>query len=75
MDNEKPRSSSAVTRFIKLSCSVLAAALGVQSKKNLEDDFQQSSPFPFIVAGIVFTVLFVLTLILIVKWVLSGLAV
>ncbi len=52
--------------------SVLAAAVGVQNKRNLEKDFDQSSPYPYIVAGVVFTAAFVLTLILIVKMVLSS---
>lgn len=57
--------------FLRAFLSVLAAALGVQSKTNLEKDFQQSSPLPFILAGLVFTVIFVLTLVLVVKVVLK----
>jgi len=57
--------------FFKLVMSTLAAAIGVQNRKNLEEDFSQSSPYPFIVAGILFTVLFLLTLIVIVHFVLK----
>lgn len=39
--------------------SVLAAALGVQSSQNRERDFNEGSAGVFIVAGIVFTVLFI----------------
>lgn len=39
--------------------SVLAAALGVQSAKNRERDFQQGSAGVFIAAGLIFTVLFI----------------
>lgn len=57
--------------FWSLMLSVLAAAIGVQNKKNLEKDFHQSSPYPYIVAGIIFTVVFVFILIFVVKIVLS----
>lgn len=43
--------------------SVLAAAVGVQNRKNLERDFQHGKPRAFIIAGIIFTVLFVLLVI------------
>ncbi len=42
--------------------SVLAAGLGVQNRKNLERDFSEGNPVVFIVAGLIFTVLFVCTL-------------
>ena len=57
--------------LLKLMLSTLAAAFGVQNRKNLEADFNQSSPLPFIAAGVIFTGLFVLGLILIVKVVLN----
>jgi uncharacterized MAPEG superfamily protein len=41
--------------------SVLAAALGVQSSKNRERDFTNGKASHFIVAGIVFTFLFIAT--------------
>lgn len=43
--------------------SVVAAAFGVQSSKNRERDFTRGNPVAFIVAGLLFTVLFVLTLV------------
>lgn len=54
-----------------LVLSTLAAAFGVQSNKNRERDFQHTSIVPFVLAGIVFTALFVLTLVLIVSLVLG----
>ncbi len=51
--------------------TVLAAAIGVQNRKNHEKDFEQGSPMPYIIAGVVFTALFLLTLIMVVKWVLA----
>lgn len=58
--------------FAKVLLSVCAAAFGVQKRENLEADFKQSSPMPFIAAGIIFTVVFVLTLVVIVKIVLAA---
>jgi hypothetical protein len=52
--------------------STLAAALGVQSNKNRERDFKHGSLKTFIVAGIVFTVIFIATVITVVKLVLKS---
>ena len=53
--------------------SVLAAAIGVQSKQNHEKDFSaENSIYIYLFSGIVFTLLFVLTVIFIVKTVLAG---
>ncbi|MAV75912.1 MAG: hypothetical protein CBD32_02490 [Actinobacteria bacterium TMED172] len=52
--------------------SVLAAAIGVQSKKNQEKDFTaKASIVTYILAGIIFTVVFVFTVIAVVKSVLT----
>ena len=52
--------------------SVLAAAIGVQSKNNQEKDFSaKGSIVTYIVAGIIFTVVFVVTVIAVVKGVLT----
>ena len=41
------------------------AAFGVQSIKNMQEDFSEnSSPLPFIIAGVAFTAVFVLTMFL-----------
>jgi len=50
--------------------SVLAAAFGVQSGRNRERDFKHGKALHFIIAGIVFTTLFVLTIVVVVKLVL-----
>jgi hypothetical protein len=47
--------------------SALAAALGVQSAENRERDFQHGSPKAFIIAGLIFTVLFIGTVITVVS--------
>ena len=49
--------------FWEVVMSVLAAALGVQTSKNRERDFTKGNPLVFIAAGLIFTILFVLTLI------------
>lgn len=67
-DKHQPASKPS---FAALVLSTLAAAFGVQSNKNRERDFQHSSIVPFVVAGVLFTALFVLTLVLIVSWVLG----
>lgn len=52
--------------------SVFAAGLGVQSSKNRERDFKQGSFSVFIVAGIVFTLLFMGTVFSVVQLVLKN---
>jgi hypothetical protein len=54
--------------------STVAAAFGVQSSRNRERDFAMGKPSHFIVAGIVFTALFVLGMILLVNLVLRSAA-
>jgi hypothetical protein len=51
-------------RIIK---SVLAAMIGVQKKQNLEEDFSKSSATPFIIAGIVMTLVFIISIWLVVQ--------
>lgn len=52
--------------------SILAAAIGVQSNKNRQRDFEQGSPLAFIIGGIVFTLLFIATVATVVGFVLSN---
>lgn len=52
--------------------SVAAGALGVQSSRRREEDFGSHSPLPYIIGGLLFTALFIGTLVLIVQTVLSG---
>jgi len=51
--------------------SVLSAAFGVQSSRNRERDFSRGSYRQFIIAGVIFTALFVATLVAVVKIVLG----
>jgi hypothetical protein len=65
--NEQPPSPPT---FWQMLHSVLAAAFGVQSGKNRARDFSQGKPGHFIAIGLVFTLLFVLLLVAVVKLVL-----
>lgn len=57
--------------FLQVVSSVVSAAFGVQSTANRERDFTGGSAAPYIIAGIVFTVLFIVTIIGVVKLVLG----
>ena len=54
-------------KILRVVQSTLAAAIGVQSKKNRERDFEEGNAGTFIVAGILFTVLFVATIVVVVN--------
>ena len=66
-ENNKPKPS-----FGQIVLSTLAAAIGVQSNKNRERDFKGGSLKAYIAAGLIFTALFVMTLVLVVKTVLGN---
>ncbi|EAR08382.1 DUF2970 domain-containing protein [Reinekea blandensis] len=53
--------------FWQVTKSVLAGAIGVQSDKNRQADFQTHSIWPFVFGGVLFTVLFVVALIVLVR--------
>ena len=64
MEDKKPNA-------IQIIFSVLASFFGVQSDKNRERDFTHGKPAHFIIAGLLLTVVFVLVVWGVVKWVLS----
>jgi len=45
--------------FLSILLSTLAAAFGVQSNRNKERDFNSGNIWIFIIAGIVFTIVFI----------------
>jgi hypothetical protein len=53
--------------FLQVLKSVLAAFIGVQSDKNRQADFEQGSIKAYVIAGVVFTVLFVCLIIFVVS--------
>lgn len=63
-ENKKPPS------FAQVMLSVIAAAFGVQTGKNYERDFSTGNPLAYIAGGLLFTVLFVLTIAMVVSLVL-----
>lgn len=69
ISNENPEARRSL---VSLFGSIAAAAMGVQSTKNRERDFTSGSPMRFVVAGLIGTVLFVLTMFLVVKLVLRS---
>jgi ABC-type glycerol-3-phosphate transport system permease component len=58
--------------FWKIVLSTMAAAFGVQTKKNLEQDFNHGSIMTYIAAGIIFTTLFVVIVFVVVQAVLKS---
>ena len=48
--------------LLQVMGSVLAASFGVQSKENKVRDFSRGKPVHFIIAGVAFTVIFLVTL-------------
>lgn len=67
-NNEDPSRKGGLGRAF---LSVAAAAFGVQSDKNRSQDFSQSSPWPYIIAGVIFTLVFIGVLVVVVNLVLS----
>lgn len=67
MSDEQKRRPLTLKQMLQ---SVLAGALGVQSGKNRARDFGQGKPSHFIGLGVGFTLLFILTILGIVKLVL-----
>lgn len=70
--NDQAQSSRPVTSpgLIDVVLSVMAAAIGIQTRANKERDFGSGNPLAYIIAGLIFTILFVLTLIGVVNLVL-----
>lgn len=58
--------------FWSIVFSTFAAAFGVQSSKNRERDFQHGNIWVFVAAGLIFTTLFVFSVVGLVQWVLSS---
>jgi hypothetical protein len=72
-NNQGPDETSAKQRLPALSLigSLFAGAFGVQTQKNRDRDFKQGKFHHFIIGGILFSILFILAIIGIVKLVMS----
>lgn len=60
-----------MSKTVKIIQSTLAAAIGVQSKKKIANNFEEGNAGAFIAAGIIFTALFIATVLGVVQWVLA----
>ena len=58
--------------IIQVIKSVLSAAMGVQSEGNRLRDFEQGSLATYVIAGVIFTILFIFALIFLVSKVIGG---
>ena len=58
--------------FWQVVLSTLAAAFGVQSRKNLETDFKRGNIYVYIIAGLLFTLVFIGVVLLVVRMVLAA---
>lgn len=71
-DQSEHDSESRPPNFFQVIQSTLAAAFGVQTEKARKRDFTHGRPMPFIIAGIVFTVLLIGGLVLLVNVILRS---
>ena len=69
---EESRDDEEGLTLLQLIGSALAAGFGVQSSENRKRDFSKGKPGQFIAIGIIFTVLFVLIMVGIVRLVLGS---
>jgi hypothetical protein len=70
-ENDNPEMNAEKIPFWRVLLSVLQASFGVQSAKNRERDFTQGKLLPFIVAALLFTLFFVLGVMLAVRFALA----
>ncbi len=71
-DTNDQQDTQAKPSTLRVIASVAAAAFGVQNSKNRQHDFEQNSILPYIIGGIVFTVVFVGAVYLVVSTVLRS---
>lgn len=72
MSDESNEDDRRPPTFWEVLGSTLAAAIGVQSRANKVRDFSRGNAVHFIVAGVLFTVVFVVIVMLVVKAVLTN---
>ena len=65
MTHSKPEK----TGFLTALLSIVAAAFGVQKRKNMERDLNAANPVIYVIAALVFFLLFILSIALVVTWV------
>ncbi|WP_417666260.1 DUF2970 domain-containing protein [Pseudidiomarina sp.] len=67
--SDKTSDQTSKPGFFDIVISVLAALFGVQSDKNRQRDFNHGNPAIYVAVGAVFVILFVISLVLLVSWV------
>jgi len=68
--NKTPEPDERPLTFWQIAGSTMAAAFGVQKSANRERDFTRGKPIHFIIAGVAFTLVFVLIVVAVVQLVL-----
>ena len=58
--------------FKQVLKAVVGAIVGVQSEQQRQQDFQTTTIWPYLVAGILAVVAFIVLLLLVVSWVVPG---
>ena len=72
MTPQPPKDSPPAPSLVQVLLSVLAAFFGVQSKQNRERDFGRGKAIHYIVVGGAMTIVLIVALISLVKWVLHA---
>lgn len=72
--NEAPAAAEQEMTLWQTTQSVLWAMLGVQSKKNARRDFSKGKFSHFLIIGVVFALVFILTIVSVVRVILSSAA-
>lgn len=70
-DQQGKKLSRKGTGWFNVAKSTIAAACGVQSNANRQRDFEQGKPAAFVIAGLVFVLVFILGMVGLVQLVLS----
>lgn len=70
-EEQKPQREDKLS-FWEVLTSTLAAAIGVQSRRKMERDLTYGEILQFVVAGLIFTVVFIVGVILVVNLVVSN---
>lgn len=71
-EQDQPTPNQKSPGFFSLLQSVVGAAFGVQSEKKRQEDFQHGKPGDYIALGVVFVIVFIITLIVVVNMVLGS---
>jgi hypothetical protein len=70
-DKQGKKTSQSGIGWLNVAKSTIAAACGVQTNANRQRDFQQGKPITFIIAGLIFVLVFILGMAGLVQLVLS----